>query len=109
MKDPSKSVFAAALVLALTATPYALAGSSAGGAATTSAGALSLSNPNQSGAASPGVTDPGTGAGTGVGAGRGTGATGRPNGDKTNGLNKGTNSGANSDVNRFRGLRPYGQ
>jgi hypothetical protein len=108
MKHLGRWVFAPALVLALSAMPYARAGGT-GGTGTESAGAGAMRITNQIGSGSPDVTDDGNGAGTDVGAVRSSGVIGRPDSDKTNGLNKGTNSGANSDVNQFRGARPYGQ
>lgn len=93
MKDLSKTLFAAALVMALSSMTYAQAGGSAGGSATSGIGAGTMKTPNVRGSGSADVTD------TGVDAASDNPTTKRSNNSKTNGLNKGTHSGANSDVN----------
>jgi hypothetical protein len=104
MKHITRTFFASALAMALSAITYAQAGGSAGGLPTPGVGAGSMKTPNETGYGSPDVT------GSGVGAARNIPRTERSNRGKTNGLNKGTNSGANSDVNsRPGGSRQKGQ
>ncbi|MFM0226621.1 hypothetical protein [Paraburkholderia dipogonis] len=93
MKHITKTFFASALVMALSAITYAQAGSSAGGLPTPNVGAGSMKTPNETGYGSPEVT------GDVDRATRSNPATERSNSGKTNGLNRGTRSGANSDVN----------
>ncbi|KAA1014857.1 hypothetical protein FVF58_02695 [Paraburkholderia panacisoli] len=101
MKHITKTFFASALAMALSAITYAQAGGSAGGLPTPGVGAGLMKTPNETGYGAPDVT------GSGVGAARSIPRTER---GKTNGLNKGTNSGANSDVNSgLGGSRQKGQ
>jgi hypothetical protein len=93
MKNITRTFFASALAMALSAITYAQAGGSDGRLPTPGTGAGSMKTPNDTGYGSPGVT------GTGVGAAPNLPRTERFNRGRTNGLNKGTNSGANSDVN----------
>ncbi|PMS20533.1 hypothetical protein C0Z16_34660 [Paraburkholderia rhynchosiae] len=86
-----------ALVMALSAIPYAQAGGTAGGTATPGVGAGWMKNPNERGYGSPDVM------GNGIRGAPSNPSTVRSNRGKTNGLNMGTRGGANSDVNSPQG------
>jgi hypothetical protein len=102
MKHITRTFFAAALAMALSAITHAQAGGTAGGTVTPVAGSMKV--PNERGYGSPDVMS------SGVGEARSGPPTGRSTRGKANGLNMGTRSGANSDVNRPRnGPKENGQ
>ncbi|MBB5415271.1 hypothetical protein QF000_001126 [Paraburkholderia atlantica] len=104
MKHLTKTFFASALVMAMSAITYAQVGGSADRTTTPRAGAGLTKTPSGRGNDSPDVT------GSGVGKAGSSRSTGPSRRGKANGLNMGTRDGANSDVNRPRnGPRQDGQ